>query len=488
MRVGLICLLVLSSIARAQAQSRPDIDRFVHTQMERRHIPGLQLAVVQKGRVVLLRAYGVANIQDAVAVDDTTLFSINSITKAFTGVAIMQLVEAGKLELGAPVSRYLDGLPESWRAVSVRQLLTHNSGLPAIMDNWGRMLSPDGDDASWAKVQAMPLEFKAGARFSYNQTNYLLLGRIIDKLSGQSFTDFITKRQLLVADMPRTRFGDSRDVVPHSARGYSYLEEVGNKVVQTDRPINIHEEFPPSLRTATGLYSTAQEMTRWIIALQSGKLLANGASLQTLWTAGVLNDGTTAGFGGMINGYALGWPTVIRPEHRALAPIGGGRAALFVYPDDDLALVVLGNLRGANPEVFMDQLAGFFVPDMRALGGFGVSPAIRKLGLALARRGFTHAPEVVAQLKREDEKLNLAESDLNVWGYRLLDEGQIGPAIEIMKLDVALHPQSANTYDSLAEVYEVAGQRQLAMDNYRRSLRLDPKNHNAVVHLDKLTR
>jgi CubicO group peptidase (beta-lactamase class C family) len=337
--------------------------------MQKRRIPGLQLAVVRHGRIVLRGAYGLANIQDSVPVTDETLFTLNSITKAFTGVAVMQLVEDGRLDLDAPVSRYLDSLPAAWRVATIRQLLTHTSGLPDIMDSDARMISDAGDDSAWAKVLTLPIESSPGAQFRYNQLNYLLLGRIIDKLSGQPFTRFIESRQFRVVNMPRTArggFGDSRDVVPRSARGYTYLRRMNGEMRRTETLGNVFEEFPPNLRTAAGLSSTATEIARWLIALQQHRLLRQPASLTMLFTPAKLNDGSHAGFSDLLNGYALGWPTVTRPDHPAAAAVGGGRSAVFVYSKDDLAIVVLTNLQGASPESFIDEIAAFYLPSMRA--------------------------------------------------------------------------------------------------------------------------
>ena len=312
--------------------------------------------------------FGLANVQDSVPVTRQTTFTINSITKAFVGVAIMQLVDAGKIDLAAPVSRYVDSLPETWRAVTIRQLLTHESGLPDIMNPNTGAMPGDNEAAAWAAVQKMPLQAAPGVRFSYNQTNYLLLGKIIHSLSGKPFPDFIAERQFRVVGMPRTAaagFGDSHDVITHGARGYTFFRIEGEGLRTTDTLANVFEQFPPSLRTAAGLSSTAEEMAKWIIALQHGKLLASEASLTTLWTPGRLNDGKIASFGGLTSGYALGWPTVERSSHRAIAALGGARSALFIYPDDDLAVVVLTNLQGSQPERILDQIASFFVPDIK---------------------------------------------------------------------------------------------------------------------------
>lgn len=188
----------------------------------------------------------------------------------------------------------------------------------------------------------------------------------------------------------------------------------------------------------------------------------------------------------LLNGYALGWPTAARPEHRAVGPTGGGRAALFIYPDDDLTVVILTNLLGAAPEFFIDEVAGYFIPDMRASTGFGLPPAMKAIHQELLKRGFDHTLELVNEAKKKDAQMKLPEDEVNLWGYRLLEQGRPKDAIEIFKLNVSLYPTSANTYDSLAEAYEVAGDRALAIKNYRRSLELNPKNKNAVDHLERL--
>ncbi|QJW97880.1 serine hydrolase [Frigoriglobus tundricola] len=449
------------------------VGAFLRGQMQRLRIPGLQVAVVQDGKIVHLGAYGVANVEHAVPVTNETVFSINSATKSFTGVAIMQLVEDGRVDLAAPVSRYLGGLPREWQAVTVRQLLSLTSGIPGI--------SVEGGDeaAAWAKVQTLPMEFAPGERFGYSQTNYLLLGRIIDKLQGQPFTRFISERQFQAVKMPRTGFGDSADVVPHGAQAYTTLQSIGGQYRRTDTLKRRFDEFPPSLRTAAGINTTAEELARWIIALQQGRLLKTKTSLTTLWAPVALNSGQPSG-------WALGWPARVRSEHRAVAGIGGMRSAFFVYPDDDLAVVILTNLSGACPEDVIDEVAGHYIPDMRASTGFGLPPAIKAVHIELTKRGFGHAVEVVEDAKKRGAKVELPEADVDAWGYRLLNLGHVKEAVEIFKLNVHLYPKSANTYDSLAEAYETAGDKVSAIAHFKRSLELNPKNNNAIEHLKKL--
>jgi CubicO group peptidase (beta-lactamase class C family) len=490
--LGFASFIVFSTVslcaqAQSSAQTEPGtVESYLRLQMQERHIPGMQVAVVQHGKIVLLGAYGVASLQDSLPVTGETVFPIFSITKAFTGVAAMQLVEAGKLDLAAPVSHYLDGLPQAWRMVTIRQLLTHASGLPNILDNETGGLIAAGEAAAWAKVQAMPMEFAPGEKFSYCQTNYLLIGRIIDKLSGESFIQFITEKQLQVAGMPLTAFGDGHAVIPHGIRDYSLARGFSADSPSPGRYDNLFVEFSPSLLTAAGMNSTAEEMARWIIALQQGKLFKEKSSLALLWTPGLLNNGLPRGFSQFLNGYALGWPVAMRSEHRAIAAVGGGHAAVFVYPDDDLTVVILTNLKRADPESFIDEVAGYYVPGMKASAGFGLPPSIRALRAELMRHGFESTPQVVSELKKKDGRFELTENEVNTWGYQLVEQKQVKEAIEIFKLNVSLYPRSWNTYDSLAEVYEDVGDKSSAVKNYKRSLELNPRNDHAIVRLKTL--
>src|ERR1700754_4906986 len=285
---GMTRLFLSASLAvslHPLTHARADADKvqaLLRREMRERRIPGLQVAVVRRGKIVLLRSFGVANLQDSVPVGDRSVFAANSCTKAFTGVAVMQLVEEGKIDLSAPVSSYLDELPAAWRPVTVRQLLTHVSGLPNILNvldpSTGKLTGRDDEDAAWAKVRAMPLESPAGERFSYNQTNYVLLGKIIDKYSGQPFARFFGARQFIPAGMTNTPFGDSRDIIPRQAPSYRYVGSLDGHALGEDRLVFAYAEFPPFRRAASGLNSTAEDVARWLIALREGKLLKTKAA------------------------------------------------------------------------------------------------------------------------------------------------------------------------------------------------------------------
>ena len=478
-RILFFALLLLNPASAALAQTANDkAEALLRRELRERRIPGLQAAVVKNGRIVLLESLGIADLQTSTPVNDNTVFGIYSCTKAFTGVAIMQLVEDGKIDLSAPVSRYLDGLPAAWQGITIRQLLTHVSGLPDILRTLdpGTYGLPNGatEEWIWTKTKAMPMQFNPGERFSYNQTNYALLGKIIDKLAAKPFAEVFRERQFRVAVLSHTAFGDARDVIPNMTRTYRHVTRLDGAKLSKEKLVHDYAEFPEFRRTASGLNSTAEDLARWVIALQQGKLLRTKAARDTLWTPGTYNDGSPTQ-------WALGWVAKPRPRHPAVISTGGTRAAIFVYPEDDLAVVVLTNLAGSYPEEFVDELVGFYDPEISA------SDPVTVLRMQIRERGYEHAVEVFNELKKKDPAFQPREQDLNDWAYRMLNGGgKPKEALEIFKLNVVLYPNSANVYDSVAEAYAANGQRDLAIKNYKRSLELDPQNTNAVQQLKKL--
>ncbi|KIO78676.1 beta-lactamase [Pedobacter lusitanus] len=455
------------------------IQTIISREMQERRIPGLQLAVVQHGKIVFSKSYGIANIQDSIPVTGKTVFAINSCTKVFTSVAIMQLAEAGKLNLSAPVSAYIDSLPATWKAVTIKQLLTHTSGFPDLL----KVLDPDvgsvgtlkREQVIWEKLKTIPMEFKPGERFSYNQTNAYLLGKIIDKLYGQPFARIFAENQFQPVGMQSTVFGDSRDIIPHFAPTYSYKQYIDGQKLNKEVLTNNYYEFPYFHRTASGLNSTAEDMAKWIIALQSGVFLKSKSTLDTMWSPATFNNGTPTP-------WALGWGlTKFRQHHRAIGMSGGGRSAFLIYPDDDLAIIVLTNLAGGSPEDFLEELAGCYNPEIPN------ADPVTYLRITLRKTGFEQAIEITDREKKQNPLFNPNEFELNEWAYRMMSKNQLKEATEIFKLNVHLYPQSWNTYDSYGEALLKGGFRAEAISMYKKSVALNPDNGHGKKVLEQLS-
>ena len=478
---------LLAAVANAQPLSTSDsIDTFIKNKMQQRHIPALQLAVVRGGKIIKDTTFGTANLEYNIKATNQTIFSVNSITKAFTGVAVMQLAEEHKLKITDPLSNYLDSLPEAWKNITLQQVLTHTSGLPDLMDAEEQVLGHNDEQQAMQAVKALNIDFKPGEKFSYNQTGYVLIGQIITKLSGMHFTRFIEERQFKAAGMTLTRFGDSYDVIPNYAGAYTMTRQTGDRYVRNSTPGQAYMQFPVFFRTAAGIQSTATDMANWVLALKSGKLLKEPSSIELMWKPAILNNGKIGGFNRLTNGYALGWPTVTREDHPAVGPVGGGRSALFVYQKDDLSIIILTNLLQGNPDQFIDEVAGYYISDMHEANGFGLPKNLKLLRAQLLKQGFERAVPLTARLKKKDPSFSLSENELNGWGYQLLGQNNTAAALSVFKLNVQLYPQSANAYDSLAETMEATNSKAEAIANYKKSLALNPQNKHAANRIQAL--
>jgi CubicO group peptidase (beta-lactamase class C family) len=466
--VPLLAAILLPSATRAQTvDSRIEqTDRAMRAFMAAFRVPGAQLAVVKDGRIVFSRAYGTVNVALQVPATAHSVFTLASITKAFTGLAAMQAVETGKLDLSAPVSRYLDDLPEAWRGVTIRQLLSHMSGLPDI----NRAPTVDTDAASaWRWTLAQPVLFAPGERFHYCQTNYTLIQRVLNRLYGRSEDAMVAGGQLATAGMTRSRYGDSRDLIAGKGPDYQFTRSTPGAagILEQRYPVSL-----PIHRASNGLVSTAEDMANWIIALEQGRLL--GADpIATMWTPVAFNNGT-------IGQWGMGWTILPRGTgHRAVGMTGGARSAFFIYPEDRVAVVILTNLVGSYPEDTIDRIATYWAPGLRLTG----VPALR---VALEERGYDATDAVAADLARRDPAMRWNEAELNDWGYRLLSSGRLHEALAVLQLTANLFPASGNAQDSLGEAFVVNGRPAEAIVHYRRSLDLDPANDNARRRLQRL--
>ena len=331
------------------------IDQYVAEQMAEQHLPGLSLAVVRDGEVILRRGYGLASLEMNVPVTPETVFQIGSLTKQFTAVAVLMLAERGKIGLDESVSRYVPGLPAAWGGVSVRHLLNHTSGiksftgLPDFIDRLAPL--PTTREGIVSLIADEPLEFSPGESYAYNNTGYYLLGHVIEQTSGRSYAAFLQERIFNPLAMTDTRVNVVEDIIPNRACGYGWAE---------DRWCNAPHVSMDWVYSAGALIATAPDLAKWDMALGREDLLPHSA-WENAWTPTRLNDGTAAEYG-------FGWIVSERNGHRSLSHGGGipGFASFMErFPDDDLSVVVLTNLLPSSTAEIARAVAGHYVPDLR---------------------------------------------------------------------------------------------------------------------------
>jgi len=253
------------------------------------------------------------------------------------------------------VSRYLDGLPAAWNAITVRQFLTHTSGLPNYRAflNYARLSDPKyrQPNSAVSLLASKPLDFPPGTRFEYSNTNYYLLGQLIEKVSGQSYGAYLASRQFQAAGMTATRLSDPPALVPNQAVGYDW-----NGKVRLPNAIFL----PARLDTGdSGLVSTAGDLAKWTTALAAGQLVS-AATLKQMIMPGTLTDGTPAAYGlGLVVTQYKGQTLV---GHSGAVP--GYSSSIFYFPDSKLAVILLCNLYNGTPltDVLALGVAKLYLP------------------------------------------------------------------------------------------------------------------------------
>lgn len=312
-----------------------------------------------------------ANVELEVPVQAQTVFLIASITKTFVSAAILSLVEEGSLSLDDPVTKYLPDLPVSWAPVTIRHCLAHTSGLPDIRDADGTMIADNRNDLL-RELAAMPIEVP-GEKAVYNNTGYMLLGVIIEEVFGIGFKEFIESRLIRPFGLSSTSFGDDRDVVPRRSSMYTIFEPsldrastlrresdpddpYGGYVVSPDAIYTAYDYIYPSFYAGAGMNSTIEDMVRWELALASGSVL-DAATLEQAATPFELTNGESGEFG-------LGWIVGTHNGHRTMEMGGGWATRHLRFPDDNLSVIVLTNLQGAEQGALALGVAGFYLADL----------------------------------------------------------------------------------------------------------------------------
>ena len=344
--VTLRTLLALGAMlpALACAQLAPDtlraIDAIALKALEDKSAPSVSIAIVKDGKLAYAQAYGMARIEPAVKATPEMRYKIGSNTKQFVAAAMLLLVEEGKVSLDDPVARFLPALTRA-KDVTVRQLLAHTAGYADYypLDYLAPfMAKPTTVDAILANWGRQPLAFEPGSKWEYSNTGYAIAGRIIEIASGKPLDEFI-----------RSRITDKlglRSAVDTSARAWDAGDAQGYEVAALGQPRPARAEGKYWVWAAGNLAMTASDLARWDIALMHDAILS-APSRKVLATENLLSGGTGTNYG-------LGISVRMTPEGRLRWDHGGEVAGFLsqntVFPNDDMAIVVLSNGGGGAVE------------------------------------------------------------------------------------------------------------------------------------------
>lgn len=352
------------TIGRASPEDLNRVERIIEGYLKQEGAPGALVAVISEGKVIHSLQYGLANVELNVPVVDSTVFEIGSISKQFVAAVVMMFVEEGRIALDDPIHSYIPQLPGEWLDVTVRQLLTHTSGIPDYEEIAGydiyqnRLLSEDVIKIAHSR----PMDFEPGQGWYYSNTGYYLLSLIVERLEGRSLGDVLKARIFEPLGMHQTRMADPEAIIPHRASGY-WANRLGTLI---NRP-NIKTS---STLGAGGIVSSAFDMAKWDAALNGDELLT-GESRAEMWAPVRLPNGepTQWPWGDKVD-YAFGWE--IMSYRGRLLQTHSGQTAGFVaqymrFPEQGLSIVAFVNKydMGAWPPA--RAMADFVIPGLAPL-------------------------------------------------------------------------------------------------------------------------
>lgn len=343
-------ILVLLCAANLRAD---DVDDFVKSVMQQRHIPAISIAVVKDGVLVKAAGYGLANIEHNIAARPDTVYKIGSTSKQFIAAGIMLLVQDGKIAVGDKLSKHIDGTPTEWQDITIRHLLTHTSGLARE----GPAFDPYKVQADIDVIKSaygVPLLFKPGEKYEYSNLGYFLLAEAIHKVSGKAWDTFLSERIFAALGMTATRATTVFDIVMNRADGYVWEMEKLTKA-----------EHWPAVRPSGAFISTVLDIAKWEAALQTDRILKESTKAE-MWTPVTLNNGQKYpyGFGWELDDFPPGGYTTDVPSIRHGGTIPGFRAAYTRFPKHGISVIVLSNLNGAALDSIVAGIAVRYAPEL----------------------------------------------------------------------------------------------------------------------------
>lgn len=424
------------------------------------HFSGSVL-IARDGKVIFAKAYGMANYELSVPNNVDTKFRIGSVSKQFTAAAVMQLQERGRLNINDPICRYLDDCPDAWKPITIKHLLNHTSGivnftrLPEASGNF--LLLPHTHSEIVDIFRNLPLESRPGEEYNYNNSGYYLLGLIIEKVSGQTYGEYLRKNIFAPLGMNDTDLDDQQTVIKNRASAY-YLgrDSVFRNADYTNMQI---------LFSIGGAYSTVKDLLLWEQSFTNDKLL-KAVTREEMLTPGKGN-------------YGYGWWIDRLGDCKRTYHDGGitnFSTSLQRLPDARLTVIAVSN-RGDDGGI----RAAYDVAGKIC----GVPATVRGIQPELMSLDSEKLLEIVKHAKSNFPIFDIQERKVEEVGNHLLLVGRKRQAVEVFKLNVGLYPKSADAYLKLATAYEAVGEKALAVRNFKLCLELDPTNKTALERLGK---
>lgn len=441
------------------------------------------ILVAEEGEIIYKKGLGLANMEWNIPNQTNTKFRIGSITKQFTAMLIVQLASENKLDLHKSISTYLPEYPKhNGDKITIHHLLTHTSGTPNSYDSptpkvdKPDMIIPDNyTPEGLVKVFSnLPLDFTPGEKFSYSNSGYTVLGLIIEKITQKPYSQVLQEKIFTPLNMKDTGFEQHRPLITNRASGY--FQSWGQ--YYNANYIDISSVF-----AAGAIYSTVEDLYRWDQALYTEQLLPK-KYMDLIFTQHSIDPD----YGGY---YGYGWGMMDKPLGNSIDQIAtishdgviDGFCALFTrIPSSKSSIILLSNIRRAPLNALTKGIMGILYDKSYDFPKKSIAYSFLE---AINTEGITKGIEHYETIKN-DSTYYLAEDEMNIISYRLLQSDRAKLAAVVLKLGIEAYPNAFNLYDSYGEVLRTLGNKRGAINNYKKSVQLNPENTNGLKMLEEL--
>jgi len=443
------------------------IDAYL-TKAEANGLSGAVL-VAKKETLIINKGYGLANKEQGITNTTKTIFDVGSVTKQFTAAAILKLVELNKLKVTDSLKTFFNDLPADKKNITIHQLLTHSAGLTDIIGNGD--FDHISTDIYFKELFKSELINTPGSKFEYSNSGYSVLGRIIELVSAQDYESFLQTTLFNPSGMFQT--GYLKPEWDSNLYAIGYQENVINMGSMAAR-YRKEGKVSWSLKGNGGINSTLEDMYKWYLALKTNKVLSK--ELTELLTSPYMPESEDA-----TSYYAYGW-TIFNTDRNTKRITHNGGNGIFFHdfiwlPKEDVTIIYFSN---AFTQQIMD--VAWYIEDMLFDGSFEPRPIVEDLSTSVLKYTLAYEGNLDdLPLKMKNRFDNKIEHSfyLNDLGYYFVKEGLLDKAVAIFKLNVILFPKESNLWDSLGESYDITGNKQKAIEAYRKALELEPNYGNA---------
>ena len=471
-------VILLAAIHLSFGQTKAEeVDKLLDLYHEYGKFNGSAL-VAEQGKVVYKKGIGMANMEWDIENTTDTKHRLGSITKQFTAMLILQLAADGKLDLQAPITDYLPDYPNGHDPqITTHHLLTHTSGIPNYTAFPGffkdQSRDPYTPDEFVKKFADEKLDFTPGEKFTYSNSGYFLLGVLIEKVSGKTYEAMLQENIFTPLNMNDSGYDHHGEIIKNRATGY---EKQGNEFVNSNY---IDMSIPYA---AGSLYSTVEDLYLWDQALYTNKMLSK--EYMVLYFKPYINAWGNSH-------YAYGWGVgkdVIGNTTDSIYTIshGGGingfNTNISRSPSDKTLIVLLNNTGGAPLNQMTQSIRAILKGKTYDLPkksvAYDVLGVIQSDGI---EAGTAHYNKI-----KDADNYDLNENEMNQVGYQLMGSDKIEEALQVFKLNIEAFPKSSNAYDSYGEAFMKLGKNDQAIENYKKSIELNPGNQGGIDMLKKL--